>query len=62
MFCEVVKLCNDKKLSLDNIQTILNIKATMNKGNISETFLKEFPNTIARIKPEVQTKAIPSPH
>lgn len=62
MFCDAVKLCNDKITSLDNIQTIFNIKSAMNKGDISDTLLKYFPDTIAVTRPKVQTKAIPKPN
>jgi len=58
-FCEIVELCNAKISSLDNIQTILNIKAAMNKGVISDTLLESFPNTVAISRPDIKPQAIP---
>jgi len=60
LFCEIVKLCNAKISSLDSIQTILNIKAAMNKGGISDMLLESFPNTVAISRPDVKPQAIPN--
>jgi len=60
LFCEIMNLCNAKISSLDSIQTILNIKAAMNKGGISDTLLESFPNTVAISRPYIKPQAIPN--
>jgi hypothetical protein len=48
-------------LTLDGIQEIVNIRATMNRG-LSDTLKQAFPNTIPVPVPEVQFTGIPEPH
>ena len=51
-----------KKISsLSDLQEILNIKASMNKG-ISEDLILFFPDTCAISRPVVTSKEIPDPN
>lgn len=48
-------------LTLEGLQKIVNIKASMNRG-LSNKLTAEFPNTIRAVRPKVEKHIIPDPH
>jgi hypothetical protein len=62
LFKQVLDLISlQKHVTLEGLQQILNIKASMNKG-LSDTLKAAFPNTSPVPRPVVSTKVIPSGH
>ena len=62
LFKKVVELINSKKhLSIEGLQQIINIKASMNSG-LSDIHKSEFNNINKVIRPIIDTKNIPSPY
>lgn len=47
-------------LTLEGLQKIVNIKASMNRG-LSNKLAAEFPNTVPAVRPKVEKHIIPSP-
>lgn len=56
----VLKLLNDKNINYNEIQEIVNIKASLNLG-LSEELKLAFPNSVPVIKPEILFKKIKEP-
>jgi hypothetical protein len=62
LFKKVVELINSKKhLSIEGLQQIINIKASINSG-LSDIHKSEFNNINKVIRPIIDTKNIPSPY
>jgi hypothetical protein len=54
-------MIKDKKhLSIEGLQTIINIRAAINLG-LSESLKKNFPNTVIVNRPLVENSVIPHP-
>jgi hypothetical protein len=47
-------------LTLEGLQKIVNIKASMNRG-LSNKLVAEFPNTVPAVRPKVEKHIIPNP-
>ena len=62
MFKEVVRLMNNKThLSIQGLNQIINIKASMNTG-LSEIVKSNFSNIVPVNRPLINTNDIPNPH
>ena len=55
LFKDIVNLMSNKShLTLDGAQSIINIRASMNKG-VTKNFLNNFPNTVPVVLPSVNS-------
>ena len=62
LFSQIIDLINKKEhLTMEGLQKVINIKASMNKG-ISEDLKEAFPNTKPVARPLVEFKGIPDPN
>ena len=61
IFKNIINIINNGPLSLEDLQKIVNLKASLNTGN-SDELQKNFPNTFPAVKPLVKYKGIPDPY
>lgn len=62
LFKRIVEIINNKEhLTPTGLQEIVNLKASLNTGNLGELKVL-FPDTIPVIKPSVEFTGIPDPH
>jgi len=63
LFKRVVKLMEGKEhLTLDGLQEVINIKASMNKGGLSDGLKTVFPDTKPVQRPDVELGSISDPN
>jgi len=61
LFKQIVEILSRKDLTQEDLQEIINIRASINKG-LSDTLKDSFPNVEPVSRPKVQFSEIPDPH
>lgn len=62
LFKKIIELINNKEhMTSEGLQKIINIKASLNKGNYDKLKI-DYPNTVPEDRPEVEYNGIPDPN
>ena len=62
LFKQIIEKINRKEhLTMDGLQEIVNLKASMNFGVLSDNLLSAFPNTVAEIRSIIKDPLIYNP-